>query len=253
MLLTKLKVFKGPKHPHAAQKPERAQSRGLIFILWQPQKKHQKSNFSAPAGAKPPSRASASPPAAAKSPSTAARLKIISRWTPCAPPSTQPLTVTGTAEKLDVRVNVSGGGPNGQAGAARHGIARALLKFDANLRPAAEGGGFPHARSAHARAQEIRPARRAQTLPILEALIAPRTFPNPAGPGRRVFYFGRTKMGEGRAELKNRFPEKDFAPFEMEGTDGGGQGTRKPGSGCECVLSEFGEKSERTHVRCHAG
>ena len=46
----------------------------------------------------------------------------------------QPLTVTGTAEKVDVRVNVAGGGPNGQADAVRHGIARALLQFDANLR-----------------------------------------------------------------------------------------------------------------------
>src|ERR1700675_1977522 len=46
-----------------------------------------------------------------------------------------PLTVSGTADKLDVRVNVTGGGPNGQAGAVRHGIARALLQFDANLRP----------------------------------------------------------------------------------------------------------------------
>jgi small subunit ribosomal protein S9 len=50
-----------------------------------------------------------------------------------------------------VRVNVSGGGPNGQAGAVRHGIARALLKFDANLRPATEGGRFPHARFPHER------------------------------------------------------------------------------------------------------
>jgi small subunit ribosomal protein S9 len=55
---------------------------------------------------------------------------------------TQPLTVTGTAEKLDVRVNVTGGGPNGQAGATRHGIARALLKFDANLRPQLKAEGF---------------------------------------------------------------------------------------------------------------
>jgi len=46
----------------------------------------------------------------------------------------QPLTVTGTVEKVDVRVNVAGGGPNGQADAVRHGIARALLQFDANLR-----------------------------------------------------------------------------------------------------------------------
>lgn len=55
---------------------------------------------------------------------------------------TQPLTVTGTTDKLDVKVNVQGGGPQGQAGATRHGIARALLKFDANLRPALKKEGF---------------------------------------------------------------------------------------------------------------
>jgi small subunit ribosomal protein S9 len=55
---------------------------------------------------------------------------------------TQPLTVTGTGDKLDVKVNVTGGGPQGQAGATRHGIARALLKFDANLRPALKKEGF---------------------------------------------------------------------------------------------------------------
>jgi len=55
---------------------------------------------------------------------------------------TQPLTITNTSDKLDVRVNVTGGGPNGQAGATRHGIARALLKFDANLRPALKAEGF---------------------------------------------------------------------------------------------------------------
>ena len=54
----------------------------------------------------------------------------------------QPLAVTGTAEKLNVRVNVSGGGPNGQAGAVRHGIARALLQFDANLRGALKAEGL---------------------------------------------------------------------------------------------------------------
>jgi len=55
---------------------------------------------------------------------------------------TQPLTVTGTGDKLDVKVNVQGGGPQGQAGATRHGIARALLKFDANLRPALKKEGL---------------------------------------------------------------------------------------------------------------
>lgn len=54
----------------------------------------------------------------------------------------QPLTVTGTAEKRDAKINVTGGGPNGQAGAVRHGIARALLQFDANLRPVLKAEGL---------------------------------------------------------------------------------------------------------------
>ena len=56
--------------------------------------------------------------------------------------ATQPLAVTGTAEKFDAQINVSGGGPNGQAGAVRHGIARALLKFDVSLRGALKAEGF---------------------------------------------------------------------------------------------------------------
>ena len=56
--------------------------------------------------------------------------------------ASQPLSVTSTTEKLDARVNVSGGGPNGQAGAVSHGIARALLKFDANLRPQLKAEGL---------------------------------------------------------------------------------------------------------------
>lgn len=54
----------------------------------------------------------------------------------------QPLTVTGNSDKYDVSVNVRGGGPNGQAGAVRHGLARALLRVDANLRPALKSQGL---------------------------------------------------------------------------------------------------------------
>ena len=54
----------------------------------------------------------------------------------------QPLNATGLLEKYDARVNVSGGGPNGQAGAVRHGIARALLQVDANLRPTLKAEGL---------------------------------------------------------------------------------------------------------------
>ena len=54
----------------------------------------------------------------------------------------QPLTVAGSLEKFDVRVNVAGGGPNGQADAMRHGIARALIQFDAALRPPLKAEGL---------------------------------------------------------------------------------------------------------------
>lgn len=53
-----------------------------------------------------------------------------------------PLTLTGTADKFDARVNVTGGGPSGQAGAVRHGIARALLTADANLRATLKAEGL---------------------------------------------------------------------------------------------------------------
>lgn len=54
----------------------------------------------------------------------------------------QPLTVIDGVDKYDVRVNVRGGGPQGQAGAVRHGIARALLKVDGAMRPALKAQGL---------------------------------------------------------------------------------------------------------------
>ena len=54
----------------------------------------------------------------------------------------QPLALTETTEKFDVICTVEGGGVTGQAGAIRHGISRALLQYDANLRPALKAAGF---------------------------------------------------------------------------------------------------------------
>ena len=54
----------------------------------------------------------------------------------------QPLVATESGSKFDIRVNVAGGGPTGQAGAVRHGISRALLRFDAALRPSLKAEGF---------------------------------------------------------------------------------------------------------------
>ena len=54
----------------------------------------------------------------------------------------QPLVATENVDKFDVLVNVKGGGYSGQAGAIRHGIARALLEVDADYRPVLKAAGF---------------------------------------------------------------------------------------------------------------
>ncbi|MBO5484622.1 MAG: 30S ribosomal protein S9 [Lachnospiraceae bacterium] len=54
----------------------------------------------------------------------------------------QPLEATNTTDKYDVKVNVHGGGFTGQAGAIRHGIARALLTVDADFRPTLKKAGY---------------------------------------------------------------------------------------------------------------
>jgi small subunit ribosomal protein S9 len=54
----------------------------------------------------------------------------------------QPLTLTESLESFDILVNVVGGGETGQAGAIRHGITRALIDFDAVLKPALSKAGF---------------------------------------------------------------------------------------------------------------
>ena len=55
---------------------------------------------------------------------------------------TSPLVKTETTTKFDARIKVTGGGPAGQAGAVRHGISRALLEADLNLRPALKAEGY---------------------------------------------------------------------------------------------------------------
>jgi small subunit ribosomal protein S9 len=54
----------------------------------------------------------------------------------------QPLNLTETVNKFDILVNVGGGGPAGQAGAIRHGITRALIEFNADLRPTLKQAGL---------------------------------------------------------------------------------------------------------------
>jgi small subunit ribosomal protein S9 len=54
----------------------------------------------------------------------------------------QPLNLTETVNKFDILINVRGGGPAGQAGAIRHGITRALLESNPDLRPALKQAGL---------------------------------------------------------------------------------------------------------------
>ncbi len=54
----------------------------------------------------------------------------------------QPLVLTDNVEAFDVQVNVHGGGESGQAGAVRHGITRALIDYDATLKPQLSAAGY---------------------------------------------------------------------------------------------------------------
>jgi len=74
----------------------------------------------------------------------------------------QPLELTETAGKFDIMVNVSGGGESGQAGAVRHGITRALIEYDAALKPALSQAGLVtrDAREVERKKVGLRKARR---------------------------------------------------------------------------------------------
>ena len=74
----------------------------------------------------------------------------------------QPLELTETVGKFDIMVNVSGGGESGQAGAVRHGITRALIDFDANLKSTLSKAGLVtrDAREVERKKVGLRKARR---------------------------------------------------------------------------------------------
>jgi len=74
----------------------------------------------------------------------------------------QPLTLTETLGKFDIMVNVTGGGEAGQAGAVRHGITRALIDYDASLKPVLKHAGLVtrDAREVERKKVGLRKARR---------------------------------------------------------------------------------------------
>jgi small subunit ribosomal protein S9 len=81
---------------------------------------------------------------------------------------TEPLRITGTAEVYDIDATLDGGGPSGQAGALRHGISRALIELDPELRPDLKKAGFlTRDRGEGAEVRPRRPARRLSTQAIV--------------------------------------------------------------------------------------
>ena len=76
----------------------------------------------------------------------------------------QPLALTGNESAFDIQVNVHGGGESGQAGAVRHGITRALIDYDAGLKPELSRAGFVtrDAREVERKKVGLRKARRAK-------------------------------------------------------------------------------------------
>ena len=76
----------------------------------------------------------------------------------------QPLVLTNNVETFDIMINVNGGGECGQAGAVRHGITRALIDYDATLKPELAKAGFVtrDAREVERKKVGLRKARRAK-------------------------------------------------------------------------------------------
>lgn len=74
----------------------------------------------------------------------------------------QPLELTNNAASFDIMVNIHGGGESGQAGAVRHGITRALIEYDATLRPVLRKAGLVtrDAREVERKKVGLRKARR---------------------------------------------------------------------------------------------
>ena len=82
----------------------------------------------------------------------------------------QPFAIADRLNQYDVICTVKGGGLSGQAGAVRHGLSRALIAYEPELRPTMKKNGFLNPRCPRCRTEEIRPPQSASFLPVLEAL-----------------------------------------------------------------------------------
>ena len=165
--LRKLKVYAGPEHPHEAQQPAALPTTGV------------------------PTRMSTTPAyyqGTGRRKTSVARVRLIAGEGEVVVNGRSleehfgnavslsdilmPFRVTDTEGRFNAMVKVEGGGSQGQAGAIRHGIARALLESDPEARPcAAAPGRLPDPRPAHEGTQEVRPEARPQGAAVHQALM----------------------------------------------------------------------------------
>ena len=145
----------------------------------------------------------------------------------------QPFVVASRVQQFDVVCTVAGGGLSGQAGAVRHGISRALIAYDPNLRAAAQGGRLPDPRLAPGRAQEVRQAQGPPQLPVLQALSPqrPRRLRGPSALRLGVDRRGRVAgVDAGRRLFRDRAPEGAPRDRGRSARNRGSRPARSPGS-----------------------
>ena len=116
----------------------------------------------------------------------------------------QPLELTKNLPRFDILVNVYGGGESGQAGAVRHGISRALIEYDAGLKPPAQRGGSGDARCARGRAKEGRTAQGAGGASSTRNVERKHFRNRKAACGRLFVFLGRMSDDQGRHRRRNR-------------------------------------------------
>ena len=172
-MVKKLKVYAGATHPHTAQQPKAAgdlKERSMIGN-WNYGTGRRKSSVARVFIKKGTGQILVNGKAVEEYFGRQTSIMIVK----------QPLMLTDNDAAFDIKVNVHGGGESGQAGAVRHGITRALIDYDAALKPDAEPRRLRDARRARSRAQEGRPARRSPSQAVQQALTQSAHLRTPPG------------------------------------------------------------------------
>ena len=132
-MVKKLKVYAGATHPHTAQQPRALEIQGAVMIgNWNYGTGRRKSSVARVFIKRGTGLIVVNGKAVGDYFGRQTSIMVVK----------QPLLLTNNGESFDIKVNVEGGGESGQAGAVRHGITRALIDYDATLKPSLSQAGF---------------------------------------------------------------------------------------------------------------